>query len=589
MRGSVMLHSNSALSDSLRVAVRPADAVLLRSSAAFGAGAITAPGNRNAWRRRRSTTDTETSTTAATSIPDRLKPSHKANFGGTTASGGAASGTTRRAPIASTSSIIPTQCWVSTGPNADTNTGSVVDVKWDGTFLYILSHPFNASGSFTLHSYTYDTLLDTYTLRGGFPVTPNSGSAEAATLDKDTTGKLWISWEDGRNIMINTSQGDDTSWGTPFVLPVQGDIVATDDICALAAFDSVIGVMWSDQTDEKVYFATHNDGDPDGTWQPREDALGGSGQGALADDHLNFATTSDPGANVYAVTKTSLDTAGAPQILLLHRTAPGTWASYEVGVFEDEHTRPIILIDEENRTIYVFAMSLFGANSIRVKTSDLDNISFSTGPGQMFIQGDDESSINNPTSTKQTLNGQTNLVVLASDGADRVYMHNFLDLAAASGPDIDVIPVSHDYGDVAGGQTSMQTFWVHNSGIDSLHVSGSRPCRPGCIFLHDLASGRRVQLGSGRFTERRRAIPTAVDRLKERNIEHREQRSERESICSTSGRERYIADGSGYRRVSGAPGLGTGLDRQHSSSASHRGAKRWKLEPRHQRDDDYGR
>ena len=42
-----------------------------------------------------------------------------------------------------------------------------------------------------------------------------------------------------------------------------------------------------------------------------------------------------------------------------------------------------VVIDEENRQIYVFAKSDTGDNSIRMKTSDLDTIDFGTGPGQM--------------------------------------------------------------------------------------------------------------------------------------------------------------------------------------------------------------
>jgi hypothetical protein len=370
---------------------------------------------------------------------------------------------------------VSSQSWTSVGPNAGNDASSIVDVKWDGNLLYILAHPFDASGSFTIHGYSYDAPSKTYSLRDGFPVIPNSGDAEAATLDKDSTGKLWLTWEEGGDIMINTTQGSDTSWGTPFVLPVQGGSTSSDDISAIAAFAGKIGVMWSNQNHERVYFAIHNDGDPDATWQPREDALGGPGEGAVADDHLNFALTCDSGANVYAVVKTSLNTPGQPRIFLIHRNPSGTWADYVVGRDEDDHTRPIVVIDEENRQIYVFAKSDAGNNSIRMKTSDLDNISFTTGPGQMFIQSSIENDVNNPTSTKQTLNGQTDLLVLASDGSARVYMHNFIDLPGGGGtaqPDIAVTPASYDYGDVLLERAASQTFWVLNGGTMTLSVSG---------------------------------------------------------------------------------------------------------------------
>lgn len=370
---------------------------------------------------------------------------------------------------------VATQTWASVGPNAGNDPSSIVDVKWDGSILYILAHPFDSNGSFTLHSYSYDAVSGTYALRGGFPVTPNSGDAEAATLDKDSTGKLWLTWEEGGDIMINTSQGSDTSWGTPFALPVQGGATSSDDISSIAAFDGKVGVMWSNQSHERVYFALHIDGDADTTWQPREDALGGPGEGAVADDHLNFALSCDSGANVYAVVKSSLGTPGEPRIFLIHRDPSGTWTDYVVGRDEDDHTRPIVVIDDENRKIYVFAKSDAGDNAIRMKTSDLDTIGFTTGPGQLFIQSSVENDVNNPTSTKQTLNGQMDLLVLASDGSARVYMHNFIDLpgdgGSIPGPDIAVEPASHDYGDVLVGLPSMQTFWVRNDGTTTLSVS----------------------------------------------------------------------------------------------------------------------
>jgi hypothetical protein len=46
-------------------------------------------------------------------------------------------------------------------------------------------------------------------------------------------------------------------------LPVNGTSVAPDDISSVVAFDSQVGVMWSNQTDDAMYFATHKDGDPD--------------------------------------------------------------------------------------------------------------------------------------------------------------------------------------------------------------------------------------------------------------------------------------------------------------------------------------
>src|SRR5262249_49547309 len=76
--------------------------------------------------------------------------------------------------------------WTLVGPHLENRSNTLVDVLWDGSILYIVSHLFNTSGSFQLNSFSYDHGTQSYVLRSGFPVTLNSGSAEALTIAKDT-------------------------------------------------------------------------------------------------------------------------------------------------------------------------------------------------------------------------------------------------------------------------------------------------------------------------------------------------------------------------------------------------------------------
>ena len=46
-------------------------------------------------------------------------------------------------------------------------------------------------------------------------------------------------------------------------MPVTDLAVSSDDISAVVAFGSQIGVMWSNQLDDAMYFATHTDGEDD--------------------------------------------------------------------------------------------------------------------------------------------------------------------------------------------------------------------------------------------------------------------------------------------------------------------------------------
>ncbi len=366
--------------------------------------------------------------------------------------------------------------WTNVGPSADNRPNTLVDVLWDGTRLYVVSHVFDSSGEFRLHSYTYDTATDTYSLRGGFPVIMGSGSAEALTIAKDTSGKLWITWEESSDVMVNRSTSGETVWGTAFRLPVQGNDSSSDDISSVIAFGSRIGILWSNQSDDRMYFSTHIDGNADTTWQAREDALVDAILGEVADDHLNLGlsfTTNPP--TLFAATKTSLGGVSTlPQIYLLKRDPSGAWTHYVVGDQDDDHTRAIVQIDDENRKIYVIARCDAGDDAIRMKVSDMDNISFVDGVGTALIESSANRGLNNPTGTKQTLNGTTNLLVVASDDASRYYFHNTIDLATVTPtPDISVTPTSHAYGNVLVGTSSSRTFVVRNDGTGNLQVTST--------------------------------------------------------------------------------------------------------------------
>ncbi|UCE01304.1 MAG: choice-of-anchor D domain-containing protein [Candidatus Latescibacterota bacterium] len=363
---------------------------------------------------------------------------------------------------------VATQSWISVGPNVDNRSDTIVDVLWDGIYLYILSHEHEGSDPAMLWSYTYSSGTGTYTLRSGFPVTVNSDGPEAATIAKDTTGKLWVTWESGGDIMVSCTTASDLVWGPPFRLPVQGADASSDDISAVTSFAGRIGILWSNQNDQKVYFAVHVDGQADTSWEPREVALADSGL-AVADDHLNFAVDGD---NVYAVTKTSLSLLSDPGIYLIRRDAAGNWTRYVVALDDDDYTRPCVLVDDENDKIHVFALCTSGSDAIRMKTSDLNSINFPPGLGELVIQSDEDRNVNNPTSTKQNVNGRTDLLVIASDHRSDRYLHNYIDLPGGFG-DVAVTPASHDYGDVVVGASETQTFEVRNEGPMDLNVTST--------------------------------------------------------------------------------------------------------------------
>jgi hypothetical protein len=334
-----------------------------------------------------------------------------------------------------------TQQWKDTGTMVDNRPKTRSDALWDGTRLYVASHVRASSSSQTysgnparLYRFSYNPATKTYVRDTGFPVQMNNYSTETLTIDKDSTGVLWATWAQGSKVYVNNTTGGDTTWGTPFVLPVTGaTALDADDISAVVSFGSAIGVMWSNQVTSAVYFAIHNDGAPPSTWQGSRTAIQGP---KSADDHINIKSLqADASGRVFAAVKTSLDDAGAatssPQILLLARDpATGEWTSAAFGRISDCHTRPIVVLDSQHQIIYVFATApdsgcpfSGSAGTIFMKSSPMSNISFPLGRGTPVMRDIASPTLNNATSTKQSVTSTTGLVVMASNDSTQRYWH----------------------------------------------------------------------------------------------------------------------------------------------------------------------
>jgi hypothetical protein len=319
--------------------------------------------------------------------------------------------------------------WVDTGTLIDARPVTKEDVLSEGTTLYILSRSPGAFGSSKLSRYTYGA--GTYLRDPGFPVDVPGSGQESNTIGRDSTGTLWITYERSNSIWVSRSVGGDDAWSAPVALPFpEAQDVDSDDISAVVSFHDAagpaVGVMWSNQTDAKQYFAVHRDGAPPASWQ-LETALSGPLE---ADDHINLKTFE---GQVYAVAKTSATSAAAPLIRLLKRSTTGTWTTHPVARVDEQHTRPITLlsIDPADRSIYVFMTrgTGAGAQGIVYKKTGIDGIGF---PAQAtwFIQGLNGETINNATSTKQNGDAASGIVVLASDGTH--YWHNAIGYPSGS-------------------------------------------------------------------------------------------------------------------------------------------------------------
>ena len=329
--------------------------------------------------------------------------------------------------------------WSDTGTLVDGRNLSRADALWDGPHLYVISAGTRAGSqedSARFLRYTYDAATGRYSPDRGFPVTIAEGGTEAITLAKAATGQLWATFtqdtKDGelRRVYVTHTRGSDvSSWVEPFVPPLRGTTVSTDDVSSVVAFGSRIGLMWGNQYDESgesgYYFAVHDNGDPDDAWRPDNPVMGAR----MVNDHISLKADSE--GRVFAATKTRRDRIDrdldAPYGVLWVRDPEGTWTSHVFSRVGDFYTRSLVLIDQSRRDLYVFATSpTCSGGKIYYKSTDLNDISFEDGRGTLFMQGTGSTKIGDATSTKQNLSTGMEPMVVASSTSGRYY-YNLLD------------------------------------------------------------------------------------------------------------------------------------------------------------------
>jgi hypothetical protein len=351
-----------------------------------------------------------------------------------------------------------TQTWAGTGVRIDDRSNVRQDVLWDGRHLYVASSgPLDAntdarvaSAAGRIYSFSYQN--GTYTADAGFPVTvvPDGGAEAMVLAEETTTGRLWVTYTVNFAVRVAHSTTNPQNWVAPYVLPVaNANNITDDDISSVVAFNGHIGVMWGNQTAgiESYLFAVHTDNSSDTAagWS-LETALGGEPE--LADDHISLKVglANDPAGEVFAAVKTSrndhpTNAAIDPLIVLLRRRPGGGWTRHTVATVPYQHTRATVLIDGANRQVYVFASSpCCSGGTIYSKQMSLDalanNNDFPIGLGAPFLSLSTDPKTNNVTSTKQTLDSTTGLVVEAGDDATHRYTHNWLPLGTPPTPTI---------------------------------------------------------------------------------------------------------------------------------------------------------
>ena len=351
-----------------------------------------------------------------------------------------------------------TNAWTTTGTAVDGRRTASVDVKWVGNNkLYVVSHiaeratTTDKTVNVKRFGYTPGATPGTgkYTLETTKTVA--NGALETAEIERDGAGRLWVTWtaanaSGGRSVFVThtVARDADTDFVAPFVLPVpNANNLSADDIATLIATGGKVGVLWSNQATNELLFAAHADTDGDQTWTPK--VLCATPK--CPDDHLNIkALDGDGTGQAFAIVKTSLNDIasppGAPLIVLYHiDMSTLAFDSHTVWTVADDATRGIVLLDKENRDAYAFsAAPCCSGGVVYMKKAPFSDLTFPPGLGTPFIQSSSDLKINNPSSTKQSLDSTTGLLVIAGDDSTRFYLHNSLKLAAGGGGGADTTP-----------------------------------------------------------------------------------------------------------------------------------------------------
>jgi len=239
---------------------------------------------------------------------------------------------------------------------------------------------------------------------------PLDVNLEAATIDIDSQGRMWLASDGNTTVKIRWSDSPYDSWSSAIILNTGHNIVF-DDLCAVTAFDgNKIGVLWSNQSEDEFQFRYHLDSNSDpADWEPLEVPISGGG---VADDHINFAVGND--GTIYAAVKTSYNDNRTNIGLLVRRTSlvdADNWESLHTVTTGDAYaSRPIALLNELADQIIVLYQTPQDGGDIDYKYSNTDVISFGS---EITLDDQGRQDI---TSTKQSITDEV-LILYNLDGS----------------------------------------------------------------------------------------------------------------------------------------------------------------------------
>jgi hypothetical protein len=154
--------------------------------------------------------------------------------------------------------------------------------------------------------------------------------------------------------------------------------------------------------------------------------------GAGSDDHVNLKA--DGAGRVYAALETGESAPAASHVMLAVRSPSGQWSTSGVGTVADDQARPIVQLDEQHGVIHVVMTCGRAGGYVCEKTAPIAGGAFPAGRGTAIIRQDGVPGMNDATSTKQSVDGATGLVVMTAMPSTSTYWHTDLPLGGAPAP-----------------------------------------------------------------------------------------------------------------------------------------------------------
>ena len=183
----------------------------------------------------------------------------------------------------------PTQTWLDTGTVVDERAGADSDYLWTGEYLYAASASKGSASSHRakIKRFHFDIKLGRFVGDADFPVVINDTGASGIVIDRDTRAGLWVTYVSGGSLWVAHTLSSDAHWAAPYKVPGSGALVNEDTSSLIPFGPGRIGVLWTDQTTERMLFTSHRDGEADDVWTPVEVVATGVGTN---DDQLNLKT-----------------------------------------------------------------------------------------------------------------------------------------------------------------------------------------------------------------------------------------------------------------------------------------------------------